>query len=230
MFFDKASLITLSAHFIAYLPSAHLASTLNSSVTTVFPSAAATEAEPALPNRITFSSRFELTFASYASDLADTPTSLMSFDAELIANCAPAIAIAALSASSTTALSFTVSPGFAVSFPRTHLILPFCSSLLLTVIEPSVNLTLEVMFLARPSLTTCSAHLTSYLPAGQSVGTVYVSVMISALSAATTPSLATFEKRNAGFSPSALTSIFASYAPPSLTESNFTAVPASITN
>ena len=67
----------------------------------------------------------------------------------------------------------------------THLTCPETGSL--TVIEPSTNVTLEVRSNPSVSLTNASAHFTEYTPGSQFSGTVYVSVMIVALFAATTP-------------------------------------------
>ena len=65
-----------------------------------------------------------------------------------------------------------------------------------TVIEPSTKLTLEVRSNPSVSLTKASAHFTEYTPGSQFSGTLYESVMIVALLAATTPVPALWLNRN----------------------------------
>ena len=89
----------------------------------------------------------------------------------MILNCAPATGRAAPSGSETIALSDTVSPGLAVTLSRTHAISP--SNLgALTMIAPSVRVTLSVTSSPFVSVINALSHVTGYVPSAVSFGTV----------------------------------------------------------
>ena len=180
-------------HFTGYSPGLQSAGTVYVRVMIVALSAATTpKPAPCLNKKDVLLSLMPISF-TYAPPLfADL---YLIGDSASIVYCAPATANVVLSLLLTYALRVTVSPGYALTLSRTQSILPSPLSLT-TLIAPSVNLTFFVMSKPSVSLTFVLAHLMSYVPSAQSVGTVYASVNTVAPSAATFSMPIPSSKRN----------------------------------
>ena len=105
---------TESVKSTAYSPAAQSSATLNVRAITVAPFGAATPAPDSLPKSNLNRPSFAAISALYASEpVAPVYSILPSALSYVIPNCAPAIGSPALSSSTTSAFTVTVSPGFA---------------------------------------------------------------------------------------------------------------------